>query len=61
MDWIGLVSSVAALFAGLGLYIIFVNSKLGKKYEHYQYGVMVVILILACLFGGLLKYALGLL
>lgn len=61
MDWTGLVCSLIALFVGLAIYIIFVNSKIGKKYEHYQYGVMVVILIIACLFGGLLKKLLGVL
>lgn len=61
MDWKGLISSVAALFAGLLLYILFVNSKIGKKYEHYQYAVMVAVIIAACVIGGILKYLLGLL
>lgn len=61
MNWIGLASSVIAIFLTLGIYIGFVNSKLGKKLADYQYAIMVVIIIIACVIGWVLKQLLGLL
>ncbi len=60
LDWIGLIGNFIAIFFGLFLYIIITHSKWGKAHEKYQYGIMLVCVILACLFGWGLKYVINL-
>jgi len=56
MDWAGLIINVAAIFAGLALYIVILRTKWGQEHEGYQYAIMLLCIIAACLIGGLLRY-----
>lgn len=55
MDWIGLISNFIAIVFGLVIYIVITNSKWGKSHDKYQYAVMLLCVMLACLFGWGLK------
>ena len=59
MDWKGLIGNFIAIFFGLFLYILITNSKWGKSHEKYQYAIMLVCVLLACLFGFGLKFLIG--
>ncbi len=61
MDWSGLIINVTAIFVGLGIYIAITKSKWGEKHQEYQYAIMLVTILLACLLGGFLRWALSLL
>lgn len=55
MDWIGLICNFVAIMFGLFLYIMIANSKWGKKNEKYQFAIMLVVVIIACLVGWGIK------
>ncbi|MCR4998316.1 MAG: hypothetical protein K6A05_00585 [Lachnospiraceae bacterium] len=55
MDWAGMIINLVAIALGLGVYIGIMNSKFGKEHVEYQYAIMLGTIILACLFGGLLR------
>jgi hypothetical protein len=48
--------NVAAILAGLVLYIFVTNTKWGKDHEQYQYMIMLGTILLAVLIGGLLRW-----
>ena len=55
MAWGGLVINVIAIFIGFFLYVGFFHTRFGKRFEEYQYFVLLVILIVTCILGGLLR------
>lgn len=50
-----LIINVVAIFLGLGLFLVFANSNIGKKYERYQYFAAFVCIIIAVLVGGIVS------
>ncbi|MCR4610553.1 MAG: hypothetical protein K5644_01515 [Lachnospiraceae bacterium] len=56
LNWTGLITNFVAILFGLLIYILITNSKWGKKHEKFQYGIMLVCVLAACLFGFGLKY-----
>ncbi len=58
MDWYGLIVNVAAVFAGLFIYIGITRTKWGKKFTDYPYAIMLVSVLAACLIGFLLRLVL---
>lgn len=59
MDWIGLILNIAAIFAGVFIYIGIAHSKWGKKHENIQFFIMLVSILLACLAVGIIRYFVG--
>ncbi len=59
MNWSGLIINLVAIFAGLAIYILIMNSKWGKEHEEIQYAIMLVAVLAACLIGGLLRFIIG--
>lgn len=55
LDWLGLVTNVIAIFSGLGLYLWISNTKWGKEHEDFSYGIMLGVILFACLVGGVLR------
>ena len=55
MNWLEMIINVIAIFGGLGLYVAVMNSKFGKAHENWQYAIMLVTIICACLIGGTLR------
>lgn len=55
MNWTGLIINVIALVIGFFVYIGIYHSPLAEKLDRYQYFVLLVVLIVACLIGGLLR------
>lgn len=55
MNWIKLILNVAALFAGLFIYIGMVSSKWGKEHTNLQYFLMLTAVLAAVLIGWLLQ------
>ena len=55
MNWVEMLINVVAIFGGLGLYIAVMNSKFGRTHEQWQYAIMLVTIICACLIGGVLR------
>lgn len=56
MDWIGLIINIVALFIGFFIYIGIYHTKLGDKLSKYQYPVLLLVLILVCGIGGVLRH-----
>ena len=48
--------NVAALFAGLAIYIIVMKTPFGKKHEDLQFPFMLAAVIIAVLIGGLIRF-----
>lgn len=59
MDWTGLLINLFAIFAGLAIYIGVGNTKWGKEHSQYQYAIMLVAILAACLIGGALRVLVG--
>ena len=56
MDTANMLINVAAIFAGLLIYIFISNTKWGKKHEQYQYAIMLMAIMAAVLLGGLVRW-----
>ena len=56
MDTANMLINVAAILAGLVLYIFVTNTKWGKDHEQYQYMIMLGTILIAVLIGGLLRW-----
>jgi hypothetical protein len=59
MDWVGMSINFVAILVGLGIYIGIYRSKWGQKHTEYQYAIMLVAILLACLVGGVLRVIVG--
>ncbi|CBK73731.1 hypothetical protein CIY_08570 [Butyrivibrio fibrisolvens 16/4] len=56
MDTANMLINVAAILAGLVLYIFVTNTKWGKDHEQYQYMIMLGTILVAVIVGGLLRW-----
>lgn len=56
MDWQGLFINLAAIFAGLFLYIGISNTQWGRDHEEYQYAIMLFSVLGACFVGAFLRW-----
>ena len=56
MNYVSLIINVAAIMAGLALYIVLVNSKWGKSHENFQYAIMLAAIMFAVLVGGFVRW-----
>ena len=56
MDTPNLIINVTAIFSGLFLYMWLIRTKWGKKHEDFQYGIMLLAVLLAALIGGFLRW-----
>ena len=55
MDYSGLFINLAAIFAGLFVYIGILRTKWGQEHEEQQYAIMLVSVLGACIIGGGLR------
>lgn len=55
MNYINMLINVAAILAGLFIYIAISNSKWGKAHEEYQYAIMLAAILSAVLIGGCIR------
>lgn len=59
MNWIGLIINVIALIIGFFIYIGIYRTKYAQKLEDYKYFVLLVVLIVTCIIGGILRMIIG--
>ena len=55
MDWSGLTINVVAIFVGLGIYIGLSRTKWGREHTEYQYALMLLAILVACVIGYVLR------
>lgn len=53
---INMLINVAAIIAGLSIYIGICNTKWGKEHQHLQYSIMLGAILLAVLIGGAIRW-----
>lgn len=56
MDWQNLIINIIGIFAGLAIYIIVMNTKWGEEHADFQYAIMLVSILAACIVGGVLRW-----
>lgn len=55
LNWTGLFINVIALVIGFFIYIGIYHSPLAEKLEDYKYFVLLVVLIVTCIIGGVMR------
>ncbi len=56
MNTVNMLINVAAIIAGLAIYILISNTKWGKARQDYQYAIMLMAMMVAVLIGGLIRW-----
>ncbi|WP_167511301.1 hypothetical protein [Pseudobutyrivibrio xylanivorans] len=56
MNTANMLINVAAILAGLMIYIFISNTKWGKDHEQFQYAIMLMAIMAAVLLGGLARW-----
>ncbi|SDB21756.1 hypothetical protein SAMN02910298_01043 [Pseudobutyrivibrio sp. YE44] len=56
MNTANMLINVAAILAGLVIYILISNTKWGKAHQDYQYAIMLMAMMAAVLIGGLVRW-----
>ena len=56
MDTTNMLINVAAILAGLVIYIFISNTKWGRTHQQFQYAIMLMAIMAAVLLGGLARW-----
>ena len=57
MNWSGVITSFICLIAGVLIYLGIMHTKWGKAHVKYQTFIMILAIVIACVAGGLIRYA----